>query len=92
MCTFLKKHNKEGVSKKSVNPDFLDSPLLWINIAWQRPTLAGALAPTTIGAGELNFRVRDGNGCDLSAIVTRPTTLILLPAGLYRGIYHPRIS
>jgi hypothetical protein len=42
--------------------------------AWQRPTLAGALAPTTIGAGELNFRVRDGNGCDLSAIVTRPTT------------------
>jgi hypothetical protein len=39
--------------------------------AWQRPTLAGALAPTTIGAGELNFRVRDGNGCDLSAIVTR---------------------
>jgi hypothetical protein len=50
-----------------------------INAAWQRPTLAGALAPTTIGAGELNFRVRDGNGCDLSAIVTRPTTLILLP-------------
>jgi hypothetical protein len=46
--------------------------------AWQRPTLAGALAPTTIGAGELNFRVRDGNGCDLSAIVTKPTTLILL--------------
>src|SRR5690606_1646068 len=28
-------------------------------------------APTTIGAGELNFRVRDGNGCNLSAIVTR---------------------
>ena len=27
--------------------------------------------PTTIGAEELNFRVRDGNGCDLFAIVTR---------------------
>jgi hypothetical protein len=26
---------------------------------------------STIGAGELNCRVRDGNGCDLSAIVTR---------------------
>ncbi len=26
--------------------------------------------PTTIGAKELNFRVRDGNGCDLFAIVT----------------------
>ena len=26
--------------------------------------------PTTIGARELNFRVRYGNGCDLSAIIT----------------------
>ena len=26
--------------------------------------------PTTIGAKELNFRVRHGNGCDLFAIVT----------------------
>src|SRR5690606_11498105 len=28
-------------------------------------------APTTIGAEELNFRVRYGNGCDLFAIVTK---------------------
>ena len=28
--------------------------------------------PTTIGAKELNFRVRYGNGCDLFAIITRP--------------------
>ena len=27
--------------------------------------------PTTIGARELNFRVRYGNGCGLSAIITR---------------------
>ena len=27
--------------------------------------------PTTIGAEELNFRVRYGNGCDLFAIITR---------------------
>ena len=27
--------------------------------------------PTTIGAKELNFRVRYGNGCDLFAIATR---------------------
>ena len=27
--------------------------------------------PTTIGAVELNFRVRYGNGCDLYAIITR---------------------
>ena len=28
--------------------------------------------PTTIGAEELNFRVRHGNGCDLFAIATKP--------------------
>ncbi len=28
--------------------------------------------PTTIGAEELNFRVRYGNGCDLFAIATKP--------------------
>ena len=27
--------------------------------------------PTTIGAEKLNFRVRDGNGCDLLAIIAR---------------------
>ena len=32
--------------------------------------------PTTIGAEELNFRVRDGNGCDLFAIVTRLFELV----------------
>src|SRR3954462_13413132 len=39
--------------------------------AWQRPTLTGAHAPTTIGAEKLNFRVRYGNGCDLLALITR---------------------
>ena len=41
------------------------------NSAWRRPTLTGTCVPTTIGAKELNFRVRDGNGCDLFAIATR---------------------
>ena len=39
--------------------------------------------PTTIGAEELNFRVRDGNGCDLFAIVTRPASSFLKD-----NIYH----
>ncbi len=43
----------------------------FFQIAWQRPTLPGACAPSTIGAGGLNFRVRDGNGWIPSAIVTR---------------------
>ena len=33
-------------------------------------------SPTTIGAEELNFRVRDGNGCDLFAIGTRLIELV----------------
>jgi hypothetical protein len=36
----------------------------------RRPTLPGSLPPSTIGAGGLNFRVRNGNGCDPSALAT----------------------
>lgn len=36
----------------------------------RRPTLPHGLPYSTIGAGELNFRVRDGIGCDLAAITT----------------------
>ena len=34
----------------------------------QRPTLPLSRPSSTIGAKELNFRVRDGNGCFLFAI------------------------
>ena len=36
----------------------------------RRPTLPGHLYPSTIGAERLNFRVRDGNGCDPLAMAT----------------------
>ncbi len=36
----------------------------------RRPTLPGSLPPSTIGAGRLNFRVRDGNGCFPAAMAT----------------------
>jgi hypothetical protein len=36
----------------------------------RRPTLPGRIHPSTIGAGRLNFRVRNGNGCDPVAIAT----------------------
>ena len=36
----------------------------------RRPTLPHGLPCSTIGAGELNFRVRDGIGCDIAAITT----------------------
>jgi hypothetical protein len=47
------------------------NPLKTRGLTWQRPTLPGCDHPSTIGAEELNFRVRDGNGCDLFAIITR---------------------
>ena len=37
----------------------------------QRPTLPQTCACSTIGPEELNFRVRDGNGCDLFGVATR---------------------
>src|SRR4249919_2284913 len=36
----------------------------------QRPTLPPGLPGSTIGAGGLNFRVRDGTGCSPSAMAT----------------------
>ena len=36
----------------------------------QRPAFPGSRPPGIIGADELNFCVRDGNRCDLIAIVT----------------------
>src|SRR5215469_2596756 len=36
----------------------------------RRPTLPRGFPRSTIGSGGLNFRVRDGNGCDPSDIAT----------------------
>ena len=36
----------------------------------RRPTLPGGLPPSTIGAGGLNCRVRNGNGCVPAAMAT----------------------
>ena len=50
--------------KNSIDMDFKDK-----KNTWQRPTLPPK--GSTIGEGELNFRVRDGNGWFLSSMVTR---------------------
>ena len=42
-----------------------------VELIGQRPTLPHTRACSTIGAEELNYRVRDGNGCDLLARVTQ---------------------
>src|SRR6266540_5055400 len=43
--------------------------LIWSETR-RRPTLPPRLQGSTIGAGGLNFRVRNGNGCFPSAITT----------------------
>lgn len=49
---------------------------------WQRPTLPGPCGPSTIGAGGLNGRVRDGNVCVPSAIITRSFSRKITPSKL----------
>ena len=44
--------------------------------AWRRPTLPGPCGPSTIGAGGLNGRVRDGYAWNPSAIITRPDRFV----------------
>jgi hypothetical protein len=48
----------------------------YIKIFRQRPTLPPSLPSSTIGAKELNFRVRDGNGCFLFAIATEKNVML----------------
>ncbi len=50
------------------------------HLSRRRPTLPGGCPPSTIGAGGLNFRVRDGNGCGPTAMVTGNLALFVLTA------------
>ena len=56
-----------GNRKKSLPASFKLGGLV---IDRRRPTLPRGFPRSTIGAEELNFRVRDGNGCDLFAMAT----------------------
>ena len=45
--------------------------------SWRRPIFPRGYPLSIFGAGELNFRVRDGNGCGLSARVTRISVRVM---------------
>ncbi len=45
--------------------------MILLIFAWRRPTLPGPCGPSTIGAGGLNGRVRDGYVWNPSAIATK---------------------
>ncbi len=55
-------------------------------MSWRRPTLAGQQGPTTIGAYELNFSVRDGKRCSLIASSTR-TLYVCFICGRIRKLF-----
>ena len=52
---------------KKATTDFISNDFLSLAMSYSHR----GKPPTTIGAKELNFRVRYGNGCDLFAIITR---------------------
>jgi hypothetical protein len=55
----------------------------------RRPTLPGGLPPSTIGAEELDDRVRNGNGYDLFAMATETMLSIVDdPQGLQSEHEH----
>ena len=58
----------------------------------RRPTLPGACAPSTIGAGGLNFSVRNGKRCfpaAMTAELSRASAVRSMPSG---GCPHPQNS
>ena len=65
-CSFAGVHRVIGVQTKSLS-DF--SLRLRMNPR-QRPTLPPTCAGSTIGGSRLNFRVRNGNGCDPAPMAT----------------------
>ena len=58
--------------------DSSTTELLWNNNSLATSYSHRDKVPTTIGAKELNFRVRYGNGCDLFAIATRHIILYMI--------------
>src|SRR2546425_7207584 len=62
-CHSVGCRKEEGANKKA---------RLCRRVEWQRPIFPWGCPHSIIGAGRLNGRVRDGNGCFPSAIVTTP--------------------
>ncbi len=58
-----------GVQKKGRRA-WMCSSALAVNYCRQRPTLPHSFPCSTIGGIRLNFRVRNGNGCDPDPMTT----------------------
>ena len=58
-------------------------PMTCFPLCRRLPIFPGRFQPSIFGASELNCRVRDGNGCTLTAISTDY---------IYQRVFHPMIS
>jgi hypothetical protein len=72
----VKKRSERKLQKKHTPNVRKDHPGCQVNFR-RRPTLPLSFPSSTIGAKELNFRVRDGNGCDLYAIATEKLQILV---------------
>ena len=70
-------------AKRKGRPNGSDGPQ---RSARRCPTLPGVCTPSTIGAGGLNFRVRNGNGWIPAAIATGRHQLFSPPPGTGEGV------
>ena len=67
-----------GENEKNASPANL-RVMRFSLVIGRRPTLPPGFPGSTIGARELNFRVRDGNGWDLPAIITDQDDEVVQP-------------
>ena len=62
------RNQEAAVLKKQQQKNHLQPQVVFQ--CWRKPIFPGRHQPSIFGAGELNFRVRDGNGWTLAAINT----------------------
>ena len=74
---------RQGISRYTQKTGHRRIPMTCFLLCRRLPIFPGRFQPSIFGASELNCRVRDGNGCTLTAISTDY---------IYQRVFHPMIS
>ena len=74
---------RQGISRYTQKTGHRRIPMTCFPLCRRLPIFPGRFQPSIFGASELNCRVRDGNGCTLTAISTDY---------IYQRVFHPMIS
>src|ERR1700675_4371950 len=67
-CIASPRNVNKSYTKKGSDSTSNRSPMY---LSWRRPTFPHSYPCSIIGPTRLNFRVRDGNGCDPRGLITR---------------------